>query len=416
MFPLPLTVFEEFMLLDRRIPMDLWLEGRFLDPLDPGALEQALASVAERHRLLTARVENGAWVPTTRGIPLVHLRQGEPWHRSPLYPEAGQGMRCYLVDRSRGCSLYLHISHACCDGTGSRFIFQDLATAYARAIDPGGPWPQLSRLEPDRLAQRGELPPPGAGAGERRIWLEVLRFLFPWPQALRTLPGDGGARPFSKRIFNQDETRVVLEHAARRTCKLNDLAVSELFGTLGSWQRSRGERREGSRLRILVPIDLRSLEDRRLPACNRVTFAFLTRPLRKCGQDLSAALTAEREYIRTFRTDLDFLHGLQLARRSGLLPLILQLPLSLSTAVLTNMGDVTPLRGFPVVPEGIRMGNTICQHASGATAVRPGTLASFSLCRLGGRLALGLRCAHPAMSEQAERLLLDDFSRRLLGA
>lgn len=416
-FPLPITDFEELMLLDRRMPMDMWVEGCFLSRLNLEAAREALRAIAERHPLLTSRVENQAWVPTGQEIPLVHVREGEPWLRQPLYPEAGQGMQCYVVDQPAGCSLYFHISHACCDGTATRFIFLDFATAYARASAPEQDWPELTRLDPDRLPLRGQLDPPvpgPAGISKRQELLEIFRFIFPWPQTLKSQPGEGGPAPFSKRVFDPDETRQVFARAESRGAKLNEQALSDLFAVLADWQRERGAKK--GRVRILLPIDMRSLEDRRLPACNRVTFAFLTRYLSQCGDDLTAQLLGEREFIKQYRTDLDFLRGLGFARASRLLPLILKVPLSLSTAVMTNMGDVTPLRGFPQTEHGLQIGDAVCHHATGATAVRPGTLASFSLCRLAGRLSVGLRCAHPTLGHEAERELLGRFTRRLLGA
>ncbi len=404
------------MLLDRRMPMDMWVEGWFLGRLNLDACREALEVVAQRHVLLTARVENRAWVPTGQTIPLVHVPAGQTWLRQPLYPEAGQGMRCYVVEQPEGSSLYLHISHACCDGTALRFIFQDFASAYCRSAVPDKEWPELTRLEPSRLPLRGQLDGLPERPTQRFELLEVLRFLFPWPQALKPQPGPVGRRPFSKRILDPSETQRVMDRSARRDAKLAEQSISDLFATLADWQVAHGVARGRNRLRILIPMDLRSLEDRRLPACNRVTFAFLTRRLEECGLDLTQALAGERDYIKTYRTDLDFLLGMGFARRHGLLPLILKMPLPLASAVLTNMGDVTPLRGFPILPEGLLMGDVLCHHTSGATAVRPGTLASFSLCRLGGRLAVGVRCAHPALSHEAERALLDNFTRRLLGA
>lgn len=417
MFPLPLTAFEELMVRDKVMPMDIWIELVFRDRLSLPALQEALAVLAERHPLLLARVEkvrgSFCWVPgPTSTIDLVRA-----WQPEPVDPENGPGIRLYLVERDRECSLYLQVHHACCDGTAIRMILLDLVTLYARLTDPQGPWPELTRLEPALLPARGAIPPPpqAESSASRNELLEILRFLFPWPQALAREPGPAGELPFSRRVLEREETEAVLQRAAGSGVRFNEQAISDLFAVLGDWQRAHGRPHPRSRLRILIPMDVRELVDRRLPACNRVTFAFLTRRLDECGLDLSQALRGEHEYIRRYRTDLDFLRGLEFARGKRLLPLILRLPLPLSTAVLTNLGDVTPLRGFPVEEEGLRIGDTVCLHASGATGVRPGTVASFSLCRIAGRLSIGLRCAHPWLGVAAENALLDAFKRRLLG-
>lgn len=434
-FPLPLTAFEELMLLDNALPMDMWVEGCFDRPLERPALQQALQTLLERHPLLSCRPEpyqgQLCWVPVPRRAELVVL-DGQDWPNHLLRPDQGEGMRGYV----KGNSVYLHVHHACCDGTGLRLLFQDLAAAYLLALNPqattgferssGQPnpgsersfaqpspefdrsvaqAPALSRLEPERLLTRGRLVSTGpalAGSSWRQL-KEIFHFLFPWPQPLAKQPGSGHGPPFSKRIFT-------VESNARR----HHQALSHLFCCLADWQRAH-HRRHG-RLRILIPWDQRELTDRRAPACNRVSFVFLSRLLRQCVGDLSTSLAQEHEYVRVHRTDQDFLKALEWARQNRLLKWLLRLPLSLSSAVFTNMGDVTPLRGFPKSASGYELGGAVCQYVTGATAVRPGTSAAFSLCQFDRQLAVGLRCDRRYLSFEAEQHLLDDFTRRLQDA
>jgi hypothetical protein len=404
--------------------MDIWFEMAFLGPLSLPALEQALEVVAQRHPLLGSRVEEIGgrlcWVPGPTSIPLARIGPEQVFRPQPLDPRTGQGIRFYLVERSPGCSLFMQVHHACSDGTAARLILHDFSASYAQLTDPQGQHPPLSRLEPSRLLGRGRIEaasPVPVSSSLRSQLLDILRFLFPWPQSVAPHPGGSPVgRPFAKRVLDPGESERVFERARRSGGgKLHELALSDLFDSLAGWQRDHHRGRPSARLRILIPMDLRQLADRRLPSCNRVTFAFLTRRLDQCGPDLSQALKAEHDYIRHYRTDLDFLRGLEFARDHRLLPMLLRLPISLSSAVLSNMGTVTPVRGFGLEKDGVRLGDALCHHASGASPVRSGTLASFSLCSLGGRLAIGLRCARPEIGEQAESNLLDRFTRRLLG-
>ena len=401
-FPLPLTALEQMFWLDRRRPLDIWLEASFRQRLDEQRLMEALACLARRHPLLLARPERRGrewvWQPVAKAIPWLRLGQDQPWSPLPLQPEL---VRVYLVEQSPGCSLYFHIHHACCDGTGSRQLLSDFGLAYA---DPGA---RLTPLDPTCLVRRGRIPPapPQAPASWRKSLRDVLEFLFPWPQVVAG-PAEGErARPYSKRVIAAGP---VLERARTAGVGLTELAGSDLFACLANWQRSHGV--GGGRLRLLIPMDLRELEDRRLPACNRITFAFLHRRLAQCGPDLSRELVKERDYIKTYRTDLDFLRGLQLVAGTGLLSWLLRAPLPMSSAILTNMGEVSPLRGFAWEEGGLRVGDVICDHVSGATALRPGTRAAFSLCRFGGQLALGLRSS---LAQAAEEQLLESFNLRL---
>ncbi|MFN8606514.1 MAG: hypothetical protein U0931_03215 [Vulcanimicrobiota bacterium] len=402
-FPLPLTALEQMFWLDRRRPLDIWLEASFRQKLDHQRVQQSLVCLASRHPLLLARPQRRAqqwlWEPAAEAIPLVLVGQQQAWSPLPLDPEL---IRVYLVEKASGCSLYFHIHHAVCDGTGSRQLLSDFGLAYAN------PSNALTPLDPARLARRGRIPaaPPQAPASWHKSLRDVLGFLFPWPQVLAGAGEQARLRPFSKRII---EAGPVLERARAAGAGLTELASSDLFACLARWQRQHGVQR--GRLRLLIPMDLRELDDRRLPACNRITFAFLQRSLHQCGPDLSRELSSEREYIKTYRTDLDFLRGLQLVAGSRLLPWLLRAPLPMCSAILTNMGEVSPLRGFDWEEGGLRVGDVLCDHVSGATALRPGTRAAFSLCRFGGRLAVGLRSS---LAEQAEGELLDSFTHRLV--
>ncbi len=415
------------MLLDPGHPMDTWIESSFIGHLSIGSVQQALKAVASRHPLITAAIEliNGkrCWVGSEKPIPLV---LGEP-EQLPSWtivnPESGNGMCCYLSQGARGSRLWMQVHHTVCDGAGIRLLFHDFATAYAQIVGPKETAPEHFTLEPSLLSLRGRIPPPPASgpATFSSLWRglrEVLGFIFPWPEALapRPDPSRTSRAPFSSKIFSAQQTQQILGRAREAGGQLNEQAISDLFATLADWQVQRGRNKPNSRIRILIPMDLRELEERRLPACNRVTFAFLSRFLKDCGPDLTASLRGESAYIRRYRTDLDFLRGLELVRAWNLLSPILRIPVSLSTSVLTNMGNVTPLRGFKTVPEGVALGDAVCEWVTSGPTVRPGTFASFSLCLMAGRLAVGIRCLESHIGYQGEQWLLDNFCLRLLGA
>ncbi len=414
------------MLLDPGHPMDTWIESSFVGHLSISTVQQALNAVASRHPLTTARIEqlNGkrCWVASEQPVSLVLAEPEQMPSWTILNPESGNGMCCYLCQGAGGSRLWMQVHHTVCDGAGIRLIFHDFATAYAQITCTEGTAPEFFELEPSRLLLRGRIPPPPPSAPStyRSLWhglREVLGFIFPWPESLASQPGPSLASraPFSSKVFNAQETQQILGRAREAGGQLNEQAISDLFATLADWQVQHGRSKVGSRIRILIPMDLRELEERRLPACNRVTFAFLSRLLKECGPDLTSSLREESAYIRRYRTDLDFLRGLQLVQGWNLLPAILRIPVSLSTSVLTNMGNVTPLRGFTTVAEGVAVGDVVCEWVTSGPTVRPGTFASFSLCLMAGRLAVGIRCLESHIGYQGEQWLLDNFCLRLLG-
>ena len=153
-FPLPLTALEQMFWLDRRRPLDIWLEASFRHRLDEQRVVEALACLGRRHPLLLARPElrgrEWVWQPAAEAIPWLRLRQNQAWMPLPLEREL---IRVYLVEQGSGCSLYFHLHHACCDGTGSRQLLSDFGLAYA---NPGA---RLTPLDPSRLERRGRIAP-----------------------------------------------------------------------------------------------------------------------------------------------------------------------------------------------------------------------------------------------------------------
>ena len=60
---------------------------------------------------------------------------------------------------------------------------------------------------------------------------------------------------------------------------LNNLLLRQLFVTLGEWKQSQGDVTQESVLRITVPVNLRTAEDRLLPAANVVSLVCLDRKI-----------------------------------------------------------------------------------------------------------------------------------------
>ena len=309
------------MLLDDRLPMEIWIEAGIIGRLCRSAVEEALDIVAHRHPLIRASIDicKGipSWTPGRSRISITWVEPGQTWKILPLSPRQGLGLRIYVVQEENRATIYLQLHHACVDGKGARLFIHDFFSSYGRAR--GGQTPPLPPLEPERLKRRGRIGqgptlPTGPGRGLLR---EILAFLFPWPRPVQPLPRDsqdnptpGGNLPYSRRILDREQTRRALERVRPREGTFNDLALADLFATLAEWQIASGIQDRRSRLRILMPVDIRELPDRRTPACNRISFAFLTRRLGECGPDLPESIRAETAYIQQHRSELDFLRAI----------------------------------------------------------------------------------------------------------
>ena len=70
-FPIPLTIFEEYMLLDSRkdYPMSIYIRLQFQGALDQADFEQAFQKALERHPLFRAQVQKqpACFVPDIAG-------------------------------------------------------------------------------------------------------------------------------------------------------------------------------------------------------------------------------------------------------------------------------------------------------------------------------------------------------------
>jgi hypothetical protein len=159
---------------------------------------------------------------------------------------------------------------------------------------------------------------------------------------------------------------------------LNDVAIALLLNTIARWNRQHGETGHDRLYRILVPVDLRETGDERLPASNRLSFVFLTRPTSLCldWPKLLGTIRDEMDYIDEHTCKYNLIHALPIVQAlPGVVPFGARLPACFSTAVLTNLGNVLRKQrsryserdGHPL------MGNLRFLRASGVPPLRPKT-------------------------------------------
>ena len=97
------------------------------------------------------------------------------------------------------------------------------------------------------------------------------------------------SEPLEHLIIDRETSEAILEHARLKQVGINELALGLLFETCCIWNQQHGDRNPRSRIRILMPYDLRSRIDLRMPATNRLSFSFLGRRQDQCG-DLNDSL------------------------------------------------------------------------------------------------------------------------------
>jgi hypothetical protein len=402
-------------------PLSFLIRCDFLGTPDQAAIRDALETIAPRHPLLRARVEerdkNLYWVwDRPEPIPI----HWGPWAWSRAispFQECGLRVTVELAERS---SMYFEFHHSSCDGDGAGLFILDFLKAYHES--KGGEKRPWSKVDSALLLSRGEVPWPKKTRDfqdhEPLSWWKRLKFAFDFLTCVpEQITGDRQMTPtprmFTSHIFDRDQTSLLLEALASRESNLNDVGFALLFRTLARWQQEKTPSPSFRKLRLLMPTSIRRLSDRRMGAANRTTFAFLTRCRSECLgnlSDLHVGIRQENEFIKQTRPDLTTLGGIELAAKFGLLKLVRLLPTAQSSAILTNMGDRSPLgRGFPRDSEGFRVGDVVLESISGTSPISARARIALASGRVADRMSVSLRCDPATFSLEAEQELLHRY-------
>jgi hypothetical protein len=437
LFPLPLNLFERYMLLDDRpdYPMTFALQARFGGQVRPAAFEAALEETVERHPLLHALVDTqtkggAAWVdagpvgPTLIWLPADTVIDSTTANRMDLTRQPG--FRVWVRQDADTADVTLAVHHACCDGIGLLQVLGDLLASYGLRTATGDARPVLAPLDVEQLLARGrftvEIP---EGVSRLRVLWDTLKEAGKWigrPPAPLWVSGDETSNvPAPPRsypgilfhTFSETETRQLRAAARQRNATLNDLLLCDLFITCSQWNQTVHPSRPGRWLRINMPQNLRERQHDRMPAANAMSHAFLTRRLADCADPdlLLESLRRETEAIRRWHLGLYFLGGLSIAER---IPGALRLGMALlgrrchATTVLTNIGEFTrrftarlPRRNGRIVA-----GDLVLERLVGMPPLRPKTYAGFGAGTYAGELTVTVRGdLHRWRRDGLERLL-----------
>jgi hypothetical protein len=435
---LPLTVFEELLFWEDRsaYPCSCFARFQFSGQMDREAFESAVRTIVPRHPMLTSRVETRGrrlfWKPQDEARPEITWLTG-PTRQS--LPAAGYqdlrkeiGLRLFVVENGNSCDVTAQFHHACCDGVGIQSFGNDLIIAYALAKGARSKRLQLPQLDPDRLAWRGTfgltfrklvkmLP-------EQVLGLRGAGYFFSRSPAPllphRALPDDhphaAGFPATRTQTFTFEDTAALDSVARRLNVTVNDLLVRDLYLALGEWRDRHGAGDHDEWLRIMVPINLRSAQDRLLPAANAVGSIFLDRRGRDFidpGQFL-AGIARELQLIRDHRLGLIFIYALHLL---GLIPgglkTIARRDRCVVSSIFSNLGR--PLARCPLPREDGRLvaGDLVLERMDGTAPLRPYNCVTFTAMEYARRLSVMLYYDPRVVSDTQADDLAATLTRRL---
>ncbi len=411
--------------------VDLTFSGGF----DRPAFEAAARNAVARHPLLSARIQPKKW-----RCPSWVLDDREPgidWGSLETPPnddafgaiDLTRRAGLHLAVRNFGStfSLQVRLHHACCDGVAIFQFLEDLLAGYSSLVTSTAPNLSLRPLQPALLRTRGRFPLVSSGLREwtsdTRVGLrETWKFTRVDPVALagprRAGKSPGGRHGCAELRAGPALLAELRRAAAGRHTTLNDLLLATLFLAIRDWNDEYGHPNPNDSIRILMPCNLRGPDHEAMPATNYMSYAFLTRQVKDCGEPttLLPSVKRETEFIRTTNASLMFIRGLHVASRvPGTIRRMTPEDRCLATAVLSNMSDPTRSFAAPFPRERGKLvvGDAVLEEILAWTPLRPLTRAGLIITTYASQLSITAKCDPHVFSNASADEFLATYRTRL---
>lgn len=436
---LPLSDFEWYMLCDDRPshPMVFVIAADVEGELRKPELQQACRELLQTQPLLRSIVvgtgKSAAWRMIDIPDDMIHFEtvsSAELEARLPKVTRIDLRRRPGLIvealasaDRAR---ITLHLHHSCCDGIAGVQLISELLARYGQLTAGEGRKPVFEPCCPDdlRLRENYEPPEPAEPRPKRsvlQIAAKIGRLLFrkPTPVATSAQRGHRGFEATDHAIrtasLSVDIHRSLRTVANRLNVSLNDVLLREMFLLIRDWNREAGLAAGQRWMRIAMPLSMRTSLHARIPACNLVSYALVTRRFRECDapDDLARSIHDQTGNVLFYREGLIALKLFRILRRFSFgMQMFLAAKSCMSTIVVANVGDVRRRFSgrFPLQEGRWMAGNVLVRRICGVAPVRPNTLAAVSIGDYAGELSISLRTDGTVLSEEDSR----EFFRRYL--
>lgn len=441
LFPLPLTPFEKYMMLDdhERQPMAFCIRLYFSGRPDEAAFREAVHRALARHPLLRSTVVGEPyrlwkWQPVeSPQVPIDVAPLGAPLRcpggrvRIDLHQEIG--LRIWVRTGESTTEIQFQFHHSTCDGIGAYRYIEDVLAAYDQLLrgDDAGQWRPISLARLTRRTHFGQswfgrlMHMPwelwGVVVG-MTIFLSVKPVNMPSPETPQLEPDDEQtildmpAYTFSKGDY--DVLRSVTREAK---ATVNDLLVRDHLLGMHAWLVKHQPQHARRYLRDMMPVNLRGPEDDALPATNVVGMVFIDRKLHryKTPRRLLRGIKFETAWLKVMRLatawsrccDL-MLHWLP---RGADILINLQRPVA--TSSLSNMGRIFYGHKLRLEDGKIAAGDLVLERAESAPPVRPFTCSSLTTLSYNGQLTVTMNYDRYHLTPAAAQGLLDAYIDRM---
>ena len=458
-FPLPLSDFEYYMLLDDRPthPMVFVMVVDVAGELHEAPFRESLSELIQAHPLLNCRIEKRVragwcWVPLSTQPSVLDwekdtadvVREFVPAVRSlDIHSSPGIHLQVKAAESSARIVVWLH--HACCDGLAALQLVGELMARYGqRTAEPGAKQPEFSPVDVHKLLERENYETGDAAARRQkrslgRIIGKVSRLLLRAPvllagstdlasrrlpdlsnEAVSSVAQSAGSSicAIQSAVISKTTYRALRAVAAQQDASINDLFIREMILQIRQWNRRGGVAFGRRWIRLAIPLSMRTSVHENMPAANVVSYALVTRREKDCDDpgELLRSIHQQTSDVLYNREGIVCLKLFRILRRiPGAMKAFLSFKTVLSTMVLANVGDVRKRFSgrFPLQRGKWVAGNVVVEQIHGVAPVRPNTRISMSIGDYAGELSISLRTDSLAIDAQHATEFLCEYVCRL---
>ena len=428
----PLALMEEFWLRDEHPaqPVDTSCMFSFTGSFSHESIEAALKGLSGRHPLLTKKVEKRGeefyWVASQNQPEIVWknedlLSESENPEQFPflkpinIYQESG--LRLWVFESAnRGTTKFLfQIHHSICDGVSEVRMLEDFLFFYAKDVGLYSQDEQLPDLDIESFRNRGKfywnwksflknLPMTLCTfyKAAREIYNPVKRHELP----PLSVPVEKYPYVTSLEMSPEDTKKYQLK-ARKHKVLTNELLMRDILVALDEWRAKNGEDFNRKRTCLMLPANLRTIEQSNIPVSNIFTALFFNYTKRQLSSEPTKFLQRihrDMEYFKRHDQKYVFVWSLSKAKKAGILQKCLDAHNGVPSIVLSNIGKFKSHLPKNELGE-IVIGENVLKTIDASLSLRPYILMNFCTFVYAKKIRLCLRYDGQILS-QAE---VEDF-------
>lgn len=410
-------------------PNNIFAKLYFKGPLDEETARLAFEVTADRHPLTKASVRGKYWAWTDDVSSRILWNRGTSVASQWLNMEFEKSSRMfgnYDADTDE-TTIVFQVHHAAVDGQAGVQFSRDWMKTYDNICAGKPPREGLTELRNSSYRGRNRLGLFRLSGLKTILMFPIglygaFKFSFRNSTPIAPLPQleDDTLKDDFPAVTSFEITKKqmagIKSYVNQQQITLNDWLVSCCFRSLMCWRETFGQHRAKDWYRVIVPMSIRSLRDRELPACNRVAIIQLDRRENRIvdKDKLSRSINHEMGVIRKAELQKMFLLVIKFF---SAIPFLLkskaQRQKCQAMTVMTNLGRLFLKTGLERSGNRIKMGEAELIRAEMVPPIRFGTPVTFSAARYGGSLYLTIHVDTRYIRMEDARQLLNDFGHRV---